>query len=138
MTRSIIKEIIIILLLLLAIILALGVLFYDYIPTNRTIPTVGAYSTSESIKTELNEKLANDDTVLVTYEITGTDLNTYVKTKDYKPVKANPFSTYDTTPTGGGTGNNTDGNDEDGTTNTIKAGTNNSKGSTFYNNTGTK
>ena len=137
MTKSIIKEIIIILLLLLAILLALGVLFYDYIPTNRTIPTVGTYSTSESIQSELDEKITKDEKVLVTYEITSTDLNTYQKTKDYKPGKANPFSTYETAPANGGNGS--DINDEDDTnTNTIKAGTGSSKGSTFYNNTGTK
>ena len=66
MTKSIIKEIIIILLLLLAIILALGILFYDYIPTNRAIPSVGTYSTAESIQTELDEKITQDETVLVT------------------------------------------------------------------------
>ena len=140
MAKSIIKEIIIILLLLLAILLALGVLFYDYIPTNKTIPSVGTYSTAESIQTELNEKVTKDEAVLVTYEITGTDLNTYQKTKDYKPGKANPFSTYQTAPTGGGSGNGSEENDGDDTTNTntIKTGTNTSKGSTFYNNTGTK
>ena len=44
MVKSIIKEIIIVLLLLIAIILALGVLFYEYIPSNKTVPSVANFT----------------------------------------------------------------------------------------------
>ena len=57
MVKSIIKEIIIILLLLLAVILALGVLFYDYIPNNKSVPTVSAYKTADSVEKEVGEKI---------------------------------------------------------------------------------
>ena len=134
MVKSIIKEIIIILLLLLAVILALGVLFYDYIPTNKTIPTVVEYSTSQAIQSELNEQITKEETVLVTYEITSSDLNNYKKTNTYKAGKANPFSTYVAAPTGGNTGNGT--NDENDTTNTGDTKTSND--GTFYKNNGTK
>ena len=60
MIKSIIKEIIIVLLLLLAIVLALGVLFYDYIPTNKLVPSIDTYTTAESIKAELNEQVTNN------------------------------------------------------------------------------
>ena len=53
MIKSIIKEIIIVLLLLVAVVLALGVLFYDYIPMNKIVPSVASYTTSEEIKKEL-------------------------------------------------------------------------------------
>jgi len=95
MVKSIIKEIIIIMLLLLAVILALGVLFYDYIPTNKLVPSIDTYTTAESVKAELNEQVTNEETVLVTYEITESDLSTYAKTNQYKKGKANPFSTYE-------------------------------------------
>ena len=138
MVKSIIKEIIIVLLLLIAIILALGVLFYEYIPSNKTVPSVATYTTSQSVKDELNEQVTEDETVLVTYEITESDLKTYEKTNG----KANPFSTYENeTP------------DENNVTNTNSINTNtqsnnagssnsnsnsNSSNNTFYNNTGTK
>lgn len=138
MVRSIIKEIIIILLLLIAIILALGVLFYDYIPTNRAIPSVGTYSTAESIQTELDEKITQDETVLVTYEITASDLKTLEKTKDYTKGKSNPFSTYQNV--NGYSDGNVGTGTANGTTNTNSVNTNtgNAKGNTFYSNTGTK
>lgn len=136
MVKLIIKEIIIVLLLLVAIILALGVLFYDYIPTNKTVPSVASYSTSENIKKELDEKVVGNETILVTYEITSQDLKTYEKTKDYKKGKANPFSTYESEPVGT--------NDENDVTNTgssntsVNPSTNTQSGGTFYNSTGTK
>ena len=136
MTKSLIKEIIIILLLILAIILALGILFYDYIPTNKTIPSVGTYSTSDTVQAELDEKITKDETVLVTYEITSSDLKTLEKTKDYTKGKANPFSTYQTV---NGSSNGDVGTGSTGTTtNSITTDTSGTKSGTFYNNTGTK
>ena len=56
MVKSIIKEIIIMLLLCVAILLILGVLFYDYIPSNKVVPGKIAYSTPENIQEEVNEE----------------------------------------------------------------------------------
>ena len=92
MAKSIVKEIIIILLLLLAVILALGVLFYDYIPNNKTVPSVPTYRTSDSVAKEVNEKITESETVLVTYQVTTDDLKALQKTNTYVPGKANPFS----------------------------------------------
>ena len=39
MAKTVIKEIFIFLLLLLVIALVLGIMFYDYIPNNKTVPT---------------------------------------------------------------------------------------------------
>jgi len=132
MVKSILKEIIIILLLLLAIVLALGVLFYDYIPANKIVPNVATYSTSESIKNELNEQITEDETVLVTYEVTAGDLKNYEKTKDYKKGKQNPFSTYQTQTPGGNNITNTNSIGASVQSNNTKSNT------TFYGNTGTK
>jgi len=129
MVKSIIKEIIVILLLLLAITLALGVLFYDYIPSNKQVPSVATYSTSESIQTELAEQVKDDDAVLVTYEITSGDLKNYEQTQTYKKGKANPFAPYEENDPEGNITNDT--NDKNNVTNT-------SKGNTFYKDKGTK
>ncbi len=96
MVKSIIKEIIIILLLLVAVVLAMGVLFYDYIPTNKIIPDVQDYQTSEAVKEELNTEIAEEEQVtLETYKITKEDLDLYGKSGEYNKGKANPFSTYE-------------------------------------------
>lgn len=93
MTKSIFKEIIIILLLILAIILILGVSLYEYIPSNKIIPEQITYTTSESVKSELEAEadLENDEVVLK-YSIDSTDLQNYKRVNEYVPGKSNPFA----------------------------------------------
>ena len=132
MVKSVIKEILIILLLLVVIILALGIIFYNYMPSNKTVPNVEEYTASEEVKTALNEKITEEEKVLVTYELTSSDLKNYERSKDYQKGKVNPFSTYDIT--------TTKTEDENNVTNTgsTNVETNNSSTGTFYGNTGTK
>ena len=54
MVKSVLKEICIILLLSVAILLILGIIFYEYIPINQTVPTREAYVTSENVKAEID------------------------------------------------------------------------------------
>ena len=83
-TKNIIKEIIIVLLLILAIILILGILLYEYVPNNKIIPQQVSYTTPENVKEELSTSENVDDSqVIMTYEVTATDLTNYKKTKDY-------------------------------------------------------
>ena len=97
MTKSILKEIIIVLLLCLAIILVLGILLYDYVPISKTVPNQVAYTTPEDVKQELLQSGTLDESeVIMTYEVNNDDLNNYRRVKDYKPGKANPFSSYET------------------------------------------
>lgn len=96
MAKTIIKEIIIMLLLCLAIILLLGILLYDYVPMAKTIPNPVSYSTPDNVKKELADAVGVDESqIIMTYEVDSTDLNNYKKTQDYKPGKANPFSSYE-------------------------------------------
>ena len=141
MIKIIIKEIIIVLLLLLAILLALGVLFYDYIPNNKVFPTVETYTTSASIQNELYVNIVEDEPINVVYELTTNDLNILEKTNDYERGKQNPFSAYSAS----GTGNtNTSGNDINNTNPQGNSGNGNTNtnnqvtGNKYYNNTGTK
>lgn len=136
MVKSVIKEIIIILLLLLAVILALGVLFYEYIPTNKTVPSISTYKTSESVQRELEEKVTNEEMIVKDYYITGEDLMGLEKNKTYEKGKANPFSTYEDPVENT---QNIDNNTTIGTNvNTSKGGTTTNQQNTFYKNTGTK
>lgn len=108
--KSIIKEIFIILLLCIAIALIFGVVFYDYIPNNKVVPsTVEAYKTSNTIKDEINMELVGnfqiDDTM--PYEITDSDLTIRKQDKSYEPGKANPFATSSESAIGNTTNGNT-------------------------------
>lgn len=92
MAKSIIKEIIIMLLLCIAILLILGILFYDFIPANKVIPTQEAYSTPENVKEEIEEEITVLNKTEISYEITDANLETYKQSSSYKPGKSNPFA----------------------------------------------
>lgn len=98
--KSVLKEIIIILLLCCAICLILGVLFYDYIPTNKVVPsTVEAYATSNTIKEEINQEITEFQKQTVVMEITDTDLKVHKQEKSYDSGKLNPFAKSSTNTT---------------------------------------
>lgn len=133
MVKSVIKEIIIMLLLCVAIVLILGILFYDYIPTNKIVPTKEAYTTPETVKVEINEQITEIEKTEISYEITGSDLNLYKQSSSYKPGKANPFALVNSS-------NNTTGTSNGGTntsSNTVPTNTNENQNSTgtFFNDT---
>lgn len=95
MTKKIIKELIILLLISLAILLILGIVLYDYLPNNKVIPEVEEYQKSAEMQEALTSAKAEESTkVVLTYEITNSDLNMYEKTKEYVAGKSNPFEEY--------------------------------------------
>lgn len=132
--KSVIKEIFIILLLTIAICLILGVLFYEYIPNTKIVPsTVEAYETSNTIKEEISQEIVNYPKQNMTYEITDSDLTLYKKSDSYDSGKANPFAKYTVEPT----------NDTNVTTTNTQVGTNSTvenpdSTDQFFNNTGLK
>lgn len=108
--KSVLKEIIIILLLCCAICLILGVVFYDYIPTNKVIPsTVEPYTTSNTIKEEINQEITEFQKQTIVMEITDSDLKIHKQERSYDSGKINPFakSSSETTNTENGGGNTT-------------------------------
>lgn len=136
MVKSIIKEIFIMLLLCIAIVLILGVMFYNYIPTNKVIPNkLAEYTTPENVKSKIEEQTPKDETEEITYQIDSTDLKLYKETHGYTTGKVNPFSASTSVDN---IENNTSNNpsNEDGQ-NDEKNVDSNSIG-TFYNNTSTK
>lgn len=137
MIKSVLKEICIMLLLCVAIVLVLGVIFYDSIPSNKAIPNkLATYTTPENVQTEINEEVSGINKVEVSYEITSSDLTLYKQTHSYTSGKADPFSASTSTNTAnpdGGTQTNNNGETSNTTTNIDQ----NSTG-TFFNNTGHK
>lgn len=137
MVKSVIKEIFIMLLLCIAIVLILGILFYDFIPTNRVIPTKEAYVTPNDIKEEINEQITEIEKTEISYEVTDADLNLYKKSSSYKPGKKDPFSLTETSE------NTNDKNSENEKNEEQKNDTNSNKvdensTGTFFNETGIK
>ena len=91
--KSILKEIAIIILLCLAIGLALVIAFYSYLPKSIVIPSsVEAYTTSNSIKDEINQEVAEYPKQNIVFEITDSDLTLYKQSESYDPGKADPFA----------------------------------------------
>lgn len=116
MAKTIFKEIMIILLICIAIVLIMAVLFYNYIPTNKIIPSkVTAYQTPENIQTEIAEDtIGSYTTQEKEYTIENTDLNKYQAVQSYNPGKPDPFAEYSeqTVPTNETGSGNSGNNDE--------------------------
>lgn len=143
MVKSIIKEICIMILLCVAIALILGILFYDYIPTNKIIPSKEAYYTPNEVKAEIDEQITEIEKTEISYEVTDADLNVYKQTSSYRPGKPDPFSLIDTQNnvtgnTSGNTGTQGNNNNENnkGQDNTTKPNENST--GTFFNDEGIK
>ncbi len=92
MLKSLMKEICILLLLSVAILLILGIFFYDYIPIGIALPEKVAYETPEEVKNEINDETADALKTVKTYEVTDSDLNKYKQKADYNEGKADPFA----------------------------------------------
>ena len=143
MAKKVIKEIMIMLLLCLAIILILGVLLYEYVPSNKIIPDEVSYTTPETVKEELSksEDVENDE-VILTYSVDSTDLDNYERINTYVPGKPNPFSPYNETSTSGEdttqSGSSNSSTSSGSSTGTSNSNTTSSGGSEYYPDTGTK
>lgn len=146
MAKKVIKEIIIMLLLCLAIILILGVLLYEYVPSNKIIPDEVSYTTPTAVQEELSKSEdVEGDEVILTYSVDSTDLDNYERINTYVPGKPNPFSPYetsgeDTEQSGSSTGSSNSGTSTStGTNNSGSSNTSTSTGgSEYYPDTGTK
>lgn len=131
MAKTIIKEAAIILLLLVAIALILAIIFYDYIPSNKTIPAkVEAYYLPKEIEAELEADIQSEQNIVRTYYIDSSDLNLYESTKEYDKGKVNPFAGTITNNTTTNTTTNTNANTTNSTTNNTTANTVNSQSNT--------
>ena len=129
MTKAI-KEIIIMLLICLVTMLALAIVLYKYIPNRKVIPAVVTYTASEDVQDLLEDTIdtkSDKDNVILTYEVTASDLSSYQSTNTYVPGKTNPFAPASSTTTADGDSNT--GNDSNGTSN----GVNNSNSTTSSN-----
>lgn len=113
MLKSIAKEVGIVILLITTIILVIGIVFYDYIPKNNSIPIKRqAYEFSEDIKSELQENVEEGENVIITYYLDETDLDAYESKNDYDKGNPNPFSLTSTESSTEVTNNNINSNNK--------------------------
>ena len=78
----------------------------------------------------------NSDEIIMTYEITATDLDNFERTNDYNPGKVNPFAAYSDTPDegdGNGSTGNSSGNTTTGQSGNESTGGSNSGGTLWEN-----
>lgn len=119
MVKTIAKEIGIVILLIIAVILVIGILFYEYIPNNKTIPAkIEQYTLPQEVKTELQGSVYQEQNIVKTYYIDSSDLSIYEASNDYDKGKSNPFADY------------TSNIEESTTTNTSNNNINSSKNNT--------
>lgn len=132
MVKSIIKEIFIILLVCVAIALVMAVIFYNYIPTNKVVPTkVTAYKTPENIESEITaDTIGNYTTQQENFTVEEQDLKKYTQSKSYNPGKPDPFAEYTEEVVTGNTANG-EGSSTN-TTNTSKPTTNPNVTDNYY------
>lgn len=121
MVKSIIKEIFIILLLVVTILLILGILFYEYRPSTKKIPTQAVeYTLPQDMQEELEETIqaAENQNIVKVYRVTSDELKVHERNNDYVKGRPNPFDKIDVTSTGTNTGtdSNTTGSGSQNTT----------------------
>ena len=145
MGRSIVKEIFIGALLLMVIMFTLGIVLYEYIPTNQAIPEPVQYSADSSVTQTLQEiavsaetdgmsdsELGETQSLLKSYSIGASDLKNYASKKSYESGKVDPFAEY-VDPSN--TTNTTDANTTQAPTSTVAP--NSVAGQTSTSNSGT-
>lgn len=93
--KSVFKEVIIALLLCLLIMLVFAIVLYKYVPSNskKALPSQVSYATPKDVSQELISSSADEDEVIMTYEVQPSDMTNYERIRDYNPGKANPFQT---------------------------------------------
>lgn len=112
-----IKEIIIMLLVCLVTMLVLAIALYQYIPNRKAVPEITTYVATEDVQDLLEDNIdtkKDDDNVILTYEVTSSDLNNYQSINSYVPGKSNPFAAYSGSVSTDENGTSTDNNGNGG------------------------
>ena len=141
---KVIKEIIIMLVICLLTMLVLAIALYRYIPNRKAVPEVVTYTASEDVQDLLEDNIDTKDNVILTYEVTASDLSGYQSTNTYVPGKSNPFAPASSSvSTDGGSDSNNSGDNNGNIENngTSQKNPNQSTESTapsIYNGKGTK
>ncbi len=139
MAKKVIKEMILILLLCLAIILVLGLILYEYVPTGKIIPEEVSYTTPSEIQEEISKgENVEDEQVILTYSVDASDLRNYERINTYVAGKKNPFGNAPTSEENIGNSGQNVGNGSSSNTNSGNNNSNTTTGGTYLPDKGTK
>ena len=146
------KELFIMALLLMIVVFMIGMVFYEYMPNNKTVPEPIAYTTDSSTAAVLQEISADatqsgtstdlsTQSIIKSYSIGAKELSTAASKQSYTSGKTDPFAEYKeptNTNTNSATGEaGATGNTSTTTTNASTVQQNSSSG-TFFENGNTK
>jgi len=140
--KSIAKELFIMALLVMIVVFMVGIIFYDYMPNNKTVPEPVTYQADASTTAVLQEIAATtlgDDgsgssesqSIIKSYSIGPKELSTAASKQAYTSGKTDPFAEYVESTTNTTTDGNTVTNTTQATT------TNNGASKPNTNSTGT-
>lgn len=149
---KVIKEIIIMLVICLLTMLVLAIALYRYIPNRKAVPEVVTYTASEDVQDLLEDNIdtkSDQDNVILTYEVTASDLSGYQSTNTYVPGKSNPFAPASSSASTDGGSDSNNSSDNNGSSNNNNGTSQNneqknpnqsteSKAPSIYNGKGTK
>lgn len=133
--KSLSKELFIMALLIMIVVFMVGIIFYEYMPNNKTVPEPITYSTASTTTAVLQEIAATaSDTssssdsietqsIIKSYSIGTKELSTAASKQSYTSGKTDPFAEYT------GTTNTTNGNTTDTNTTTTTTTQGNSSNS---------
>ena len=141
MVKTIAKETGIVILLLIAVALVMIILFYEYIPNNKTIPAkIEEYTLPQEVKNELEVSMSAEQNIVRTYYIDSSDLSIYEASNDYDKGKANPFADYSINTSNENnttnTNNNTNSTNNKNSNTNANSAQNTNQSETFFNTSG--
>ena len=94
--KNALKEMIIFVVLCLVVVIILAIMFYNFNPSGKVVPSKVTYAAPSTVKEELQDAADASQTTIKmedkVYTIDGTDLNVYQKNKSYNSGNSNPFS----------------------------------------------
>lgn len=146
--KSLSKELFIMALLIMIVVFMVGIIFYEYMPNNKTVPEPITYSTASTTTAVLQEIAATaSDTssssdsietqsIIKSYSIGTKELSTAASKQSYTSGKTDPFAEYTGT-TSTTNGNTTDTNTTT-TTTTQGNSSNSSSTGTFFESSNSK
>ena len=141
--KSISKEMFIMALLLMIVVFMLGMVFYKYMPNNKTVPEPISYSADSSTTAVLQEISASTgygdnsnedsvDDVIKSYSIGTQELVTAASKQTYVSGKTDPFAEYKDAPSADATGNTTANTSATNTTSAPSTTTDTNSTGTFF------
>ena len=146
--KSLSKELFIMALLMMIVVFMIGIIFYEYMPNNKTVPEPITYSTASTTTAVLQEIAATasdsssssdsieTQSIIKSYSIGTKELSTAASKQSYTSGKTDPFAEYTGT-TSTTNGNTTDTNTTT-TTTTQGNSSNSSSTGTFFESSNSK